>query len=83
MQTMQEMKKTYAIVGKGREQEERSLVLVENGVYLGHGFASTDFAASSFEELKERITTYQDNQDIQKILNMHLSHDHKDEVIYF
>jgi len=78
-----EEKQTYAIIGHGREEEEKSLVLVENGVYIGHGFTDHNFSATSFEALKDRVTTYQDNQDIQKILKTHLSHSNGDEVIYF
>ena len=76
-------KKTFAIIGNGREIDEKSLVLVENGVYLGHGFTDYNISANNFEELKNRITNFPDNQDIQKILNSHLSHVKGEEVIYF
>jgi DNA polymerase-3 subunit epsilon len=83
MESLYEEKKTFAIVGTGREPEEKSVVLVENGVYLGHGFTDYHFPASTFEDLKDRITTYPDNQDIQKILNMHLKNSDGNQVIYF
>ena len=83
LESIEEEKKTYAIIGKGRDTEEKTLVLVENGVYLGHGFTEYNFSANTFVELKDRITTYPDNQDIQKILNMHLSHAHHDSIVYF
>ena len=81
--SLEELKKTYAIIGHGRDTDERSLVLVENGVYIGHGFTDYQIPTSSFDELKDRITSFHDNQDIQKILKAHLSHHHSDEVIYF
>lgn len=83
LESIEEEKKTYAIIGNGREAEEKTLVLVENGVYLGHGFTEYNVSANTFVELKDRITTYPDNQDIQKILNMHLTHTHKDNIVYF
>ncbi len=83
LSSLEEEKKTYAIVGNGRESNERSVVLVENGIYLGHGFADYDLPAHSFEELKDQITSFSDNHDIQKILNMHLKNAKADEVIYF
>lgn len=83
LESLNEDKKTFAIIGAGREWQERSLVLVENGIYLGHGFSDHDMPASTFAELKDRITHYQDNHDVQKILNMHLKKSNKDEVIYF
>lgn len=83
MKSIEQEKMTYAIIGNGRDPEEKTLVLVENGVYLGHGFTDYNYSANSFSELKDRITAFPDNQDIQKILNMHLSHPNGDQVIYF
>ena len=83
LKSLQGDKKTYAIIGNGRDAQEKSLVLVENGIYLGHGFSDNELPASSFEELKDRITPFSDNYDIQNILNMHLGKKHGDEVIYF
>jgi DNA polymerase-3 subunit epsilon len=83
LESLVEDKKTYAIVGTGRERQEKTLVLVENGIYLGHGFADYQVPARSFDELKDRISPFSDNHDIQKILNMHLNKPNGDEVIYF
>ena len=83
IESIEEETMTYAIIGNGRDPEEKTLVLVENGVYLGHGFTDYNYSANSFRELKDRITAFPDNQDIQKILNMHLSHPNGDQVIYF
>lgn len=83
LESIEEEKKTFAIIGNGRERDEKSLVLVENGVYLGHGFTDYNIVANSFSDLKDRITKYPDNQDIQKILNMHLNDYSSDQVIYF
>jgi len=83
LESISEDKKTFAIVGNGREPEEKSLVLVENGVYLGHGFTDYNLSANTFSELKNRINTFPDNQDIQKILTMHLNQLNEDRIIYF
>ena len=83
LKSIEEEKKTFAIIGQGRTPDERSLVLVENGAYLGHGFTSFDLPANSFEELRERISTYPDNQDIQKILSQYLNNPKGDQIVYF
>jgi DNA polymerase-3 subunit epsilon len=83
LKSIEKEKKTFAIIGQGRTHEERTLVLVENGKYLGHGFTSFDLPANSLEALKERIKTYQDNQDIQKILASFLRNTNGDQVVYF
>lgn len=78
-----EEKKTFAIIGEGRARDERTVVLVENGNYLGYGFTETTLPAASFSELRDRISSFPDNQDIQKILNMYLKQPKENEVIYF
>jgi len=83
MLSLRDHKKTFAIIGPGRERLERSIVLVENGIYLGHGFADHDIPANSFEELKDRIRSCKDNHDIQRILGIHLNKPNGDEIIYF
>ena len=83
LKAVDEEKRTFAIIGHGRTDDERTLVLVENGVYLGHGFTSFDIPADSFEELRERISSYPDNQDIQKILTMYLNNPNGDQIVYF
>jgi len=83
LESLQEDNKTFAIVGNGRDAQEKSIVLVENGIYLGHGFSDNELPATSFEEMKDRITPCSDNHDIQNILNVHLAKKHGDEVIYF
>ncbi|NJN27550.1 MAG: GIY-YIG nuclease family protein [Cyclobacteriaceae bacterium] len=65
MQSIGEEKRSFAIVGHGRSVDERTLVLVQNGCYLGHGFTDFNIPSHSFEELKDRIRQYPDNQDIQ------------------
>lgn len=83
IKSLEEDKKTFAILGNGRNVDERTLVLVENGAYLGHGFTSFDLQVNSFDALKERIISYTDNLDIQKILNLYLKNSNGDEIVYF
>ncbi len=83
LKSLEEEKKTFAVIGHGRTQEERSLVLVENGAYLGHGFSDYNLPSNSFDDLKDRISPYPDNQDIQKILSMYLKNPNGDQVVYF
>lgn len=83
LESLKQDKLTFAILGKGRDMREKSLVLVENGIYLGHGFTENQILNRSFEELKSRIEYYSDNHDIQKILLSHLKRPNGDEVIFF
>ncbi len=83
LETLHEEKKTMAIVGHGRNGDERSVVLLEDGAYLGHGFVEADFAPRTVDDIKERIHAYPDNQDIQKIINGYLKQSNGDQIIYF
>ncbi|HTA27750.1 MAG TPA: exonuclease domain-containing protein [Bacteroidia bacterium] len=59
--------KDFIIIEEGRHREERSLILVENGHYAGHGYADITGQVNSPEDLKDSIkktSTYPDNDDI-------------------
>ena len=59
--------KDFIIIEGGRHREERSLILIENGHYAGHGYADITGQANSPEELRDSIkktNSYPDNDDI-------------------
>ncbi|MFD2515466.1 exonuclease domain-containing protein [Pontibacter locisalis] len=74
---------SFVILGKGREPGEKSVVVVEHGIYLGFGFIDETFSASSLSDFREVITRYNDNKDIQQIIRGHMRSKHKDRVIVF
>lgn len=45
-------KKDFMIIDKGREHEERSLILIEGGKYKGYGYLDTSHQMACEEELK-------------------------------
>ena len=60
--------KSYVIPQKGRNKEEKSFVLIENGIYQGFGFIDEQQQVSSLSELKEFLILKKDNRDVQRIL---------------
>ena len=78
-----EENRSYMIVGRGRDEEEKSLVLVEQGVYRGFGFLSGDQSISSLEDAKNSIKNYPDSREIQSILQSHLLHERPSNIITF
>jgi DNA polymerase-3 subunit epsilon len=62
---------------------EKSLVVVENGRYLGFGYVDETFSARRFEHFKDAITRYNDNKDVQQIIRQYLRTQHKDKVKVF
>ena len=61
---------TKIILDEGREFNERSVVLIENGIYKGFGYFSSEIEITSPEEAKEYIEPYKHTGDVQRILNM-------------
>ena len=69
------------VLGRGRSYEEKSVVLVENGVYKGYGFFSGEVVMTDPVEFRDYIQYYNDNQDIQRIINQYLRKNKRDVVI--
>jgi len=64
---------TVALVGKGRKPDEKSVVLVENGSYLGFGFFDDTESISSLEAARNFIKPSKDNRMVQNIVNSYLT----------
>lgn len=58
-----------AIITNGRSQNEKAVIWVENGTYLGYGYFDETTQISQLSELKDVISMYPDNRDIQNIIN--------------
>ncbi len=60
--------KSYLIPQRGRNKEEKSFVLIENGIYQGFGYIDEQQQVSNLSELKEFLILKKDNRDVQRIL---------------
>ena len=60
------------IIDTGRAHDERSAILIENGVYLGFAFYNLNHQINNIEILKDIITPMQDNRDVQHIIQSYL-----------
>lgn len=69
--SLKEQLPTFALRDKGRNYDEQSCLLIENGQFYGMGYIPNDFEADSFETLKNYLSPYPDNGYIR---NMVLSH---------
>ncbi len=72
---------SVAIIGQGRKAEEKSLVLVENGSYLGFGFLHKDEAVLNLETAKNFIKPGKENRVVQNLVNSYLLNPKGAEVI--
>lgn len=74
---------TVAIIGRGRNVEEQSLVLVEKGSYVGFGFCGREFAISDFESAKNFIKRSAENRTVQNLVNSYIANPRGSSVVVF
>jgi DNA polymerase-3 subunit epsilon len=60
---------SVAILGKGRTTTERSMVLVENGNYMGFGFIEKDIAVDSVETARLYVKKGIETPTVQNLVN--------------
>jgi DNA polymerase-3 subunit epsilon len=65
-------RKTFYILDKGRDKFEKSLVYIENGVFIGFGFAPYHFNNLDTSNWKKFIRPQQENRDDKTIINQAL-----------
>ena len=63
---------SFVVVGPGRAADEQSVVVVENGRYLGFGYVDDSFSARRLADVKDIITRYNDNKDVQQIIRQYV-----------
>ncbi len=65
-------RKTFFILDKGRDKFEKSLVYIENGIFIGFGFAPYHFNNLEASKWKKFIRLQQENRDDKTIINQAL-----------
>ena len=64
--------KNFAIIDKGRNIEENSFVLVENGLFIGLGYFNLNFQINNIKVLKKILISMEHNKDSQQIIQSSL-----------
>ena len=64
--------KSMLIIDRGREVDERSVVLIEDGIFKGIGFYNLNFQLNTIDILKSIITPMDNNRDAQHIIQSYL-----------
>ena len=57
-----------AIIDRGRNEDEVSVVLIENNVFAGFGWISNENSINDPSQLRDCIKPYIDNRDVQQII---------------
>lgn len=71
------------IVDKGRTINERSAILVENGIYKGYVFYDLNYQITNIEILRNIIVPMQNNRDTRTIIQGHLRRNKGFKIINF
>jgi len=71
------------IIDRGRDPEERSLVRIEKGIYMGYGYLSVNEGYLGIDEMLECITPSLDNRDIRQILRNWLKNNSVEKMLYY
>jgi DNA polymerase-3 subunit epsilon len=69
LESFQNSLETKMIIDEGRTWNEKSVVLIENGIYKGFGYFDASEKINSIEKTKSIITPFKHTADIQRILN--------------
>jgi len=64
--------KNMVIIDRGREVDERSAILIENGVFKGLGYFNLNYQINNIEVLESIITPMTNNRDTQHIIQSYL-----------
>lgn len=83
IRTFKEVGETAAIIGKGRNNEEQSLVLVDKGAYVGYGFFDNDAAISDFESARQFVKTGFETRTVQNLINAYITNPRGAKVVVF
>lgn len=76
-----DFKKDFVILDKGRNLEEKSVILVENGQYKGFGFIDINESVSDVEGLKDVVKPFQHNPEVVRIIHHFLFKDKVEKVV--
>lgn len=71
------------IIDRGRDPNERSLVRIEKGIYMGYGYLSVNEGYLGIEEMLECIQPSLDNRDIRQILRNWLKNNSVEKMLYY
>jgi len=75
--------KNFFIIDTGRNQDERAVVKIENGKYIGFGFVGNEQLDNNVELMSDVIKIYPDNKDVQQIIRSYLKHHSVQKLIQF
>ena len=62
-------KANFFMIEEGRSGNERSAIMIEDGIYVGYGYFYPDLIGNDIQELKNCIKKDQETQEIKRLIN--------------
>jgi DNA polymerase-3 subunit epsilon len=81
--SFQDAGETLALIGRGRTAGEHSLVLIENGMYVGHGFYPETLSIRSLGVARQHIKPGREIRVVQNLVNSFLQNPRDQQVVVF
>jgi DNA polymerase III subunit epsilon len=75
--------KTIVITDRGRTINEKSAVLIENGIYKGYAFYDLNYQIRNIEILKNILTPMNNNRDTRTIIQSQIRRSRSVKLLYF
>jgi DNA polymerase-3 subunit epsilon len=73
----------FFIIDRGRHEDERSVVKIENGKFCGYGYLDIENVGFGMEAFHDCIINHQDNRDIQQIIKGFLKKNHVEKILAY
>jgi len=73
----------YFIIDRGRNENERSVVKIENGRFKGYGYFDINYLGFGYDVIHECIIPAEDNSDIISILRSYITHNKPEKILEF
>jgi len=75
--------KSMILLDRGRNVNERSAILIENGIYRGYAYYDLNYQITNIEILKKILIPMQHNRDVKNIIQQYIRKSKSLKILYF
>ncbi|MFB9107368.1 exonuclease domain-containing protein [Flavobacterium gyeonganense] len=75
--------KSMILLDRGRNVNERSAILIENGIYKGYAYYDLNYQITNIEILKKILIPMQHNRDVKNIIQQYIRKSKSLKILYF
>ncbi len=73
----------FFVIDQGRTNNEKAIIKIANGRFVGFGYLSTDYATENFDIFHDCIKKYNDNRDTHGIIKGYLNRNNNLKIVEF